>query len=68
MGFFITVESMHLLMILKLLIHESDLSLFIHVFFHGLYLLLIYEGFGIACYILKEELFLEDTMYVAFFK
>lgn len=51
MGFFITVESMHLLMILKLLIHESDLSLIHHVFFHGLYLFLIYEGFGIACYI-----------------
>ena len=66
MGFFITIESIHLLMILKLLIYESELSLFIHVFFHGFYVLLIYEGFGIVCYILKEELFLEDTMYVAF--
>lgn len=66
MGFFITIESMHLLRILKLLIHESDLSLFIHDFFHGLYLLLLYEGFGIICDILKEELVLEDTMYVAF--
>ena len=66
MGFFIMIESIHLLMILKLLIHESDLSLFIHDFFHGLYLLLIYERFGIICYILKAKLVLEDTMYIAF--
>ena len=53
-------------MILKLLIHESDLYLFIHDFFHGLYLLLVYEGFGIICYVLKEKLVLEGTMYIAF--
>lgn len=71
MAFFIAFESIHLLgifMILTLSIHERDLSLFIQVFFHELHLFLIYKGFGIFCYIFKEELYVEDTMSVVFLK